>query len=181
MIVEATREFAAEQLRPAAAEADAACAAPDGLLKRSVTELGITLLGVPESLGGMGTERVDHHRRAGRRGARARRHGPGRRLPRAGRRGNALVLWGDAEQQATYLPAFAGDDVPAAALALLEPRPLFDPFELRTTARRAAGGFVLDGVKSLVPRAADGRAVRRRRRARRRARAVPGRVRDDAA
>ena len=68
---------------------------------------------------------------------------------------NALVLWGDAEQQATYLPAFVGDDVPAAALTLLEPRPLFDPFDLRTTARRVDGGFVLDGVKSLVPRAAS--------------------------
>jgi alkylation response protein AidB-like acyl-CoA dehydrogenase len=67
---------------------------------------------------------------------------------------NALVQWGDADQQATYLPAFVGDDPPAAALAVLEPRPLFDPFTLRTKARRTSGGFVLDGVKSLVPRAA---------------------------
>src|SRR3954471_11311206 len=57
MIVEATREFAAEQLRPAAATADEDCAAPDTLLKRSVTELGVTLLGVPESLGGMSSEK----------------------------------------------------------------------------------------------------------------------------
>src|SRR3954447_14299764 len=57
MIVEATRAFAAEQLRPVAAEADAAGAAPDTLLKRSVTELGVPLLGVPEVLGGMGAER----------------------------------------------------------------------------------------------------------------------------
>ncbi len=67
----------------------------------------------------------------------------------------ALGLWGDADQQATYLPAFVGDDVPAAALALLEPRALFDPFKLHTTARAAGAGYVLDGVKSLVPRAAD--------------------------
>jgi len=67
----------------------------------------------------------------------------------------ALSLWGDADQQATYLPEFVGENVPAAALALLEPRPLFNPFELQTKARRAGGGFVLDGVKSLVPRAAD--------------------------
>ncbi len=40
----------------------------------------------------------------------------------------ALGLWGDADQQSTYLPAFTGEDVPPAALALLEPRPLFDPF-----------------------------------------------------
>jgi alkylation response protein AidB-like acyl-CoA dehydrogenase len=67
----------------------------------------------------------------------------------------ALVLWGDEQQQATYLPAFTGDDVPAAALAVLEPRPLFDPFALRTTATRTPGGFRLAGTKSLVPRAAS--------------------------
>ncbi|HEX4280538.1 MAG TPA: acyl-CoA dehydrogenase family protein, partial [Solirubrobacteraceae bacterium] len=64
--------------------------------------------------------------------------------------------WGDADQQSTYLPEFVGERVPAAALALLEPRALFDPFALRTTARRDGDEFVLDGVKSLVPRAADG-------------------------
>jgi alkylation response protein AidB-like acyl-CoA dehydrogenase len=68
---------------------------------------------------------------------------------------NALVLWGNEEQQATYLPAFTGEDVPAAALAIQEPRPLFDPFSLQTKAYRVAGGFRLTGVKSLVPLAAS--------------------------
>jgi alkylation response protein AidB-like acyl-CoA dehydrogenase len=69
---------------------------------------------------------------------------------------SALTLWGDADQQATYLPAFVGDHVPAAAFAALEPRALFDPFALETTARRSGdGGFVLQGVKSLVPRGAE--------------------------
>jgi alkylation response protein AidB-like acyl-CoA dehydrogenase len=67
----------------------------------------------------------------------------------------AISLWGDAQQQATYLPAFVGEDMPAAALALMEPQPLFNPFELRAAARAAGGGYVLDGVKALVPRAAD--------------------------
>jgi hypothetical protein len=154
MIVEATSEFAAEQLRPAAAEADAACAAPDTVLKRSVTELGITQLGVPEPLGGMSTERSTT---TGVLVAEALAHGDmGLAVACLAPAGvaNALVLWGDADQQATYLPAFVGDDVPAAALTVLEPRPLFDPFELRTTARRCDGGFVLDGAKSLVPRVA---------------------------
>ena len=155
MIVEATSEFADEQLRPAAAEADTACAAPDTLLKRSVTELGITQLGVPESLGGMSSERAVT---TGVLVAEALAHGDmglavACLAPAAV--ANALVLWGDAGQQSTYLPAFVGDDVPAAALTLLEPRPLFDPFAPATTARRANGGFVLDGVKSLVPRAAS--------------------------
>jgi alkylation response protein AidB-like acyl-CoA dehydrogenase len=67
----------------------------------------------------------------------------------------ALSLWGDADQQATYLHEFLGDAPPAAAVAVLEPRALFDPFRLATTARRADGGFVLDGAKALVPRAAE--------------------------
>ncbi len=68
----------------------------------------------------------------------------------------ALSLWGDAQQQATYLPEFVGENVPAAALAVMEPGPLFNPFALSTTARQAGGGYVLDGVKALVPRASDG-------------------------
>ncbi|HJQ42129.1 MAG TPA: acyl-CoA dehydrogenase family protein, partial [Jatrophihabitantaceae bacterium] len=153
MIVEATREFAAEQLRPAAAEADTACTAPEQLLKRSVAELGVTLVGVPEELGGMGSERSATTSVLV---AEALAHGDmglavACLAPAAV--SNALVLWGDADQQSTYLPAFVGDDVPAAALTVLEPRPLFDPFALQTTARRSGDGFVLDGVKSLVPRA----------------------------
>ena len=66
----------------------------------------------------------------------------------------ALGLWGDADQQATYLPAFTSENVPAAALALLEPRALFNPLTLTTKARRQEGDWVLSGVKSLVPRAA---------------------------
>jgi alkylation response protein AidB-like acyl-CoA dehydrogenase len=65
--------------------------------------------------------------------------------------GSAIAEWGDAEQQAKYLPALVGDDVPAAALAILEPQPLFDPFALKTSAT----GGVLNGTKSLVPRAAE--------------------------
>ncbi|HEV7193437.1 MAG TPA: acyl-CoA dehydrogenase family protein [Jatrophihabitantaceae bacterium] len=153
MIVEATREFAAEQLRPNATAAETECAAPEALLKRSNSELGVTLVGVPESLGGMGTERSAT---TGVLVAEALAHGDmGLAVACLAPAGvsNALVLWGDEQQQATYLPAFVGDDVPAAALAVVEPHPLFDPFALRTTARRTAGGFVLDGVKSLVPRA----------------------------
>lgn len=155
MIVAATSEFAAEQLRPAAAAADTACAAPDTLLKRSVTELGVTQVSVPESLGGLTAERSTT---TGVLVAEALAHGDmglavACLAPAAV--STALVLWGNAEQQATYLPAFVGEDVPAAALALLEPRPLFDPFTLHSTARRTSEGYVLHGVKSLVPRAAS--------------------------
>src|SRR3954447_1484441 len=155
MMVDATREFAAEQLRPVAASADADCAAPDTLVKRSVTELGVPLVAVPEVLGGLAAERCAT---TGALVAEALAHGDmglavACLAPAAV--STALALWGDESQQATYLPAFVGDDVPAAALAVVEPRPLFDPFALRTTATRTpGGGFRLAGTKSLVPRAA---------------------------
>ena len=101
MIVEATREFAAEQLRPSAAPADAECAAPETLLKRSVSELGVTLVGVPESLGGMGAERSATTAVLV---AEALAHGDmGLAVACLAPAGvsNALVLWGDETQQAT--------------------------------------------------------------------------------
>ncbi len=154
MIRDTVAEFAEEQLRPAAAEADASCTPPESLLA-TAAELGVTMIGVPESLGGVGTARSTV---SGVLVAEAMAHGDmglavACLAPAAV--SNALVLWGDADQQATYLPAFVGDDVPAAALAVLEPRVLFDPFVLETQAVRTPEGYRLDGVKSLVPLAAS--------------------------
>jgi alkylation response protein AidB-like acyl-CoA dehydrogenase len=154
MIVDTITDFAAEQLRPAAAEADAKMTAPEGLLGRA-TELGVTLVGIPEELGGIGTERSVV---TGALVAEAMAHGDlglavSVLAPSAV--STALVQWGDEEQQATYLPSFVGENVPAAALALQERVALFDPFTPATKARRTPKGYQLDGVKSLVPRAAE--------------------------
>jgi alkylation response protein AidB-like acyl-CoA dehydrogenase len=154
MIRDTVAEFAAERLRPAAPDADTSCTPPPGLLA-TAAELGVTMLGVPESLGGVGSERSTV---SGVLIAEAMAHGDmglavACLAPAAV--SNALVLWGDADQQATYLPSFVGSDVPAAALAILEPRPLFDPFVLKTTATRTPSGYRLDGVKSLVPLASS--------------------------
>ena len=67
----------------------------------------------------------------------------------------ALTHWGSADQQATYLKEFAGENVPQACVAIAEPQPLFDPTALKTTAVRTPSGYRLDGVKSLVPAAAN--------------------------
>jgi alkylation response protein AidB-like acyl-CoA dehydrogenase len=154
MLRESVRDFALAKLRPAAQQADEACATPHELLEQA-NELGLTMVGVPEELGGAVAERsavttvlMAEALAQGDMGIAVACLAP------AGV-STALSLWGDADQQATYLPEFVGESVPAATLALLEPRPLFNPFELHTRARRAGGGFVLDGVKSLVPRAAD--------------------------
>ncbi len=69
----------------------------------------------------------------------------------------AIGLWGSAEQEATYLPAFTGEDVPAAALAILEPRPLFDPLKLETKAKKKGDEWVLNG-RQVAARPRHGRA-----------------------
>ncbi|HET6627021.1 MAG TPA: acyl-CoA dehydrogenase family protein [Nocardioidaceae bacterium] len=154
MLVDVVAEFAEEMVRPAAADANESCAAPEELLRASL-EIGLPMLGVPEDLGGISTERSAM---AGTLVAEAIAKGD---LGLAvaclapGAVSTALSLWGNDEQQSTYLPAFTGEDVPAAALALTEPRPLFDPLEPQATAVRDGDDFVLNGVKSLVPRGAD--------------------------
>ncbi len=154
MLVEAITALAAERLRPAAVDADAACAAPAAVLA-SADEMGVAILGVPEALGGVVEERSAVTSVLV---AAALAHGDVGLAVAAlapGAVATALGLWGDEEQQAKYLPAFVGDAVVPAALAVLEPQPLFDPRALRTTARETADGFVLNGTKALVPRGAE--------------------------
>jgi hypothetical protein len=150
MLQEAFRDFGDERLRPAALEADTTCAATPELLAQAA-ELGLTMLGVPEALGGAVSERSSVTAVLA---TEALAHGDmglavAALAPAAV--ATALSLWGDSSQQETYLPAFVGDQVPAAALAIQEPKVLFDPFTLDTTAREVDGEYVLEGTKSLVP------------------------------
>ena len=154
MFQEAVRDFAAAKVRPAAAAADAERATPAELLGQ-VNELGVNMLGVPEELGGAIHEQaattsvlIGEALAHGDMGIAYAALAPGAVA-------TAIGHWGTAEQEATYLPAFSGDDVPTAALAMLEPRPLFDPLRLETKARRDGEDWVLTGAKSLVARAAD--------------------------
>ena len=154
MFQEAVRDFAEAKVRPAAQDADAKRETPEELLSQT-SELGVNTLGIPEELGGVMQEQaattsalVGEALAHGDMGIAYAALAPGAVATAIGR-------WGSADQQATYLPAFAGEDAPAAALALLEPRPLFDPLNLETTARRDGSDWVLDGAKSLVARATD--------------------------
>jgi alkylation response protein AidB-like acyl-CoA dehydrogenase len=154
MLRDSVRSFSLERLRPAASDADDARAAPPELLAQS-NELGLTMVGVPEELGGALEQRsavtsvlMSEALAQGDMGLAVACLAPAAVS-------TAISLWGDADQQARYLPEFVGENVPAAALAIQEPRALFDPFRLSTIARRTGGGFRLDGVKALVPRADD--------------------------
>jgi alkylation response protein AidB-like acyl-CoA dehydrogenase len=154
MFQEAVRDFAEAKVRPAAKDADAASSASEELLSQA-NELGVNMLGVPEELGGVmeeqaavGSVLIGEALAHGDLGIAYAALAPGAVA-------TAIGHWGTADQQATYLPEFTGESVPAAALALLEPQPLFDPFALRTKAHKEGGDWVIDGAKSLVARPGD--------------------------
>ena len=154
MILETVEQFAEEILRPAARAADDAAAHPDDLIAKAA-ELGITAIKVPEDFDGIAEHRTTVTNALV---AEALAYGDmGLALPilAPGGVASALTHWGSADQQATYLAEFAGENVPQACLAIAEPQPLFDPTALKTTAVRTPSGYRLDGVKSLVPAAAD--------------------------
>ncbi|MGV9857325.1 acyl-CoA dehydrogenase family protein [Gordonia sp. NPDC003425] len=152
MIAETVKEFAEEILRPAAYDADANAAAPADILTRS-TELGITMINVPEEFEGAASERgVVTNALV----AEAMAYGDmGLALPLLAPSGVATTLtnFGSDAQQKTYLPDFAGEDVPQSAVVIAEPRALFDAFSLQTKATRVPSGYRLNGVKSFVPAA----------------------------
>ncbi|HEY4778404.1 MAG TPA: acyl-CoA dehydrogenase family protein [Solirubrobacterales bacterium] len=154
MFQEGGRAFAEAKVRPAAHDADDACETPVELLAEA-TELGVNMLGVPEELGGVMHEQsavtsvlIGEALAHGDMGIAYAALAPGAVA-------TAIGLWGSAEQEATYLPAFTGEDVPAAALAILEPQPLFDPLKPQTTAKKKGEEWVLKGTKSLLARAKD--------------------------
>ena len=154
MIVETVSEFAREILRPAARDADEAATYPADLIAKAA-ELGITAINVPEDFDGIAEHRSTVTNALV---AETLAYGDmGLALPilAPGGVASALTHWGSADQQATYLAEFAGQNVPQACVAIAEPHALFDPTALRTTAVRTPSGYRLDGVKSLVPAAAD--------------------------
>ncbi|MBJ7471947.1 MAG: acyl-CoA dehydrogenase family protein [Solirubrobacteraceae bacterium] len=150
MIQEAAGELAATVLRPAAQQADTDRQIPENV-KDAAGELGLTLLGVPDELGGIAEERsavtgvlVTEALAKGDVGLAAALLAPSAVA-------SAIALYGDAGQQATYLPAFTEDEETAhAALAIQEPQPLFDPLEPKTKATKVGSDLKIDGVKALV-------------------------------
>lgn len=154
MIVGVIKEFAAEVLRPGALGAEVTNDTPKEVLAQT-SEFGLTLLNIPEALGGLSEDRsavtgvlVAEALAEGDMGQAVACLAPAAVA-------TAISLWGTDEQQQTYLPAFASDDIPTAALAVAEPRALFDPFTLATTATRTKTGLRLNGVKSAVVRGSE--------------------------
>lgn len=150
MVRETMQRFAAEAMQPVARQADVDCGPPEGFLDQA-QELGINLINVPEAFGGAGDERspvanalVAEDLACGDMALALAVLAPLGVI-------NALVDWGTPEQQARYLPAFVEEAFLPAALAVMEPRSLFDPMRLDTCAEAREDDYLLNGVKTMVP------------------------------
>jgi len=143
------RRFADEVMQPAARGADERSAPPDDFLE-AFHELGAIPMAVPEVMGGA-AERVSavsqmlvaEDLARGDMGLAYAALSPLSFV-------NAIVHWGDEQQQASLLPSFLEGDVTAASVAVVEPQPLFDPAVLQTSAKKHGSDYVLTGEKSLV-------------------------------
>ncbi len=66
-----------------------------------------------------------------------------------------ILLCGTAEQKRALLPYYCGTNYFFGSAALMEPRFNFDPYSLKTTARKENGHYILSGTKCNVPLAAE--------------------------
>lgn len=152
MIVEAVREFAEERLRPVASECNEKSEPAEGLLD-TAAELGVALINLPEEFEGIATASGATTNALIAEALAYGDMGLAVAILAPASVANVITNYGDDAQQKTYLPAFAGESVPPAAVVVSESRPLFDPFELQTTAVREGNDIVINGVKTLVPNA----------------------------
>ncbi|MFI8480491.1 acyl-CoA dehydrogenase family protein [Pseudomonas sp. NPDC078700] len=150
MLVEMLESFAREVLRAEACAADEQATVSTQLLKR-MDELGLVHYAVNELHGGLAGERTTLTNALM---AEALAKGDlalaaSMLMPLSG--ANCIRRWGAASQQAHWLPQFLRDaEQPAMAIAVNEPKPLFDPLKLTTKAKRKAKHYVLNGEKCMV-------------------------------
>ncbi len=151
---ETMQRFAAAEIRVQAAEAEKSGDEPEGFYQKTV-DLGLTLMPIPEALGGAGVSRSPVSNVLN---AEDLAHGDmsmalGALSPLAFV--NTLLDQGSETQKEKFLPLFCGEQFLPATTALMEPRATFDPTELLTTASRNDQGFELNGVKVMVPLGLD--------------------------
>lgn len=150
MIKDSVRDYAHAVIRPLATSADEQKKSPSDFLQNAMA-LGLNLFSVPESMGGA-----------------AQQYSPTTSAIIAEELGwgdfalattllapvgvaNALVRWGTLQQQQQWLPLWLADAAVKATIAVQEANALFDPLHLQTSAHKTRHGFVLNGIKTLVP------------------------------
>jgi acyl-CoA dehydrogenase len=150
LVRDAMREFGEQVLRTAAREADEAEALPDAVLDQT-WELGLLSTQLPEVYGGQGEARSPVTNAIA---LEALAYGDAALALAATQPASfafSILDQGTDDQKERYLPLFCGEKFHAAALALVEPTPVFDPAAVKTSAEPKGDAFVLCGTKSFVP------------------------------
>lgn len=150
-IADAVGRFAQEQLAPQAAAIDENAFSATRHIA-GLAELGVMGMNLPESLGGPGVtptamllSLVAISEACAATSSMIGAHYLGT---------DAILLGGDAQQHARWLPACARGEK-LAAFALTEPRGGSNPADMRTTATRDGDDYVLHGVKHFISNAAE--------------------------
>jgi acyl-CoA dehydrogenase len=144
-------EFAERELRPVAARYDETEEFPWDVLRKAA-QAGITCYDLPEEYGGGGVDSLftsclileelawGDSAIAGCIGGGSFFAGP-------------VLALGTQEQKRRWLPPLCGPEPPVGALAITEPECGSDAAALKTHAKRAEGGYVLDGQKTWISNA----------------------------
>ena len=155
---ETIQRFAAAEIRAQAAAAETSGSPPLDFYQKTL-DLGLTLMPIPEALGGAGVPRSPISNTLN---AEDLANGDlamalGAVTPLAFV--NTLLDQGSETQQEKYLPRFCTEEFTAATTALMEPRATFEPTELATKATRNNKGFLVNGLKTMVPLGIDAELV----------------------
>jgi acyl-CoA dehydrogenase len=144
--------FVRERLAPAEAEVAESDAVPEAIIAE-MRRLGLFGMTIPEVYGGLGLSMSDEAQVLFElcQTAPAFRsvHGTNNGIGSQG-----IVIDGSEEQKRKYLPRLASGET-IASFALTEPEAGSDAASLRTTARRAGNGWVLNGTKRFITNAPE--------------------------
>ncbi|MCP4750359.1 MAG: acyl-CoA dehydrogenase [Proteobacteria bacterium] len=150
LIQKTAREFAAGELRDIARDCDEDNAIPAKMLDKA-WEMGLANAAVPEEFDGIGMERsavtnvlVCEELGYGCTTLATAIMAPSTFI-------HPIIDFGTDDQKKKYLPLYGGEKFEPASMALHEPHFTFDPTDMRTTAEKKGGDWVINGVKRLVP------------------------------
>ncbi len=144
------QRFVRGSLAPAARQADDSACLPVELVS-AIHDFGLSLMPVPEALGGVGLPRSPLSNALAAEDLASGDMSVTLAALQPMAAVNALMDFGTEEQQEQWLPDLAAEQWQGAAVALVEPRATFEPSELQTRAEQSGGQILLSGTKSLVP------------------------------
>lgn len=150
LVQETMRSFAQEEMRKFSRECDETSTLTAGILEK-VWGLGICATSIPEAYGGYGFDRsaltgliMAEELACGDVSLAMAALTPMLMLV-------PILEFGTEAQKQEWLPRFCGDNFFPVTAALMEPRVMFDPFELAIGAEERGGVVVLNGRKCMVP------------------------------